>query len=206
MHLIEKHISTFVVFLQSWGISIEMHQILNAKQLMLPIPKLMTSSYHHVELAPPADTDALLFLRFGLGNPPAPGVFGLSLLLLPFLAGGILVFNAGGAGAALAAVDRGPLAPAAVTASFPASFLPVDERWKSPGWPVMGFSSIYSSPYLKVMSRVSSRRRLPRYVLLLFDIACFFECSESGRGVFSLLICPSWDSVDLRRLAVGGGR
>jgi hypothetical protein len=59
---------------------------------------------------------------------------------------------------------------------------------------------------LKVMFRVSSRRRLPRYVLLLFDTACFFKCSESGRGVFSLLICPSWDSVDLRRLAVGGGR
>jgi hypothetical protein len=126
--------------------------------------------------------------------------------LLPFLAGGILVFNAGGAGAALVVVDRGPLAPAAVTASFPASFLPVDERWNSPGWPVMGFSSIYSSPYLKDMSRVSSRRRLPRYVLLFVDTACFFDCSESGRGVFSLLVCASCDSVDLRRLAVGGGR
>ena len=161
-------------------------------------------SCHYVEPAPPAETNALLFLRFGFGGPP-PGVFGLSLLLLPFLVGGISVFKAGGASAAFVAVDRGPLAPAAGTASLPASFLPVEERWNSPGWPVIGFSSIYSSPYFRVMSRVCSRSRLLRYVLLFEEVIDFFDCNESGRGVFSLLVCPSCDSVGLRRLAVVGG-
>jgi len=69
----------------------------------------------------------------------------------------------------------------------------------------MGFSSIYSSPYFKEISRVCSRIRLLRYVLLFEDVRDFFDCSESGSGVFSLLVCPSCDSVDLRRLAVVGG-
>jgi hypothetical protein len=156
---------------------------------MLSNRKLRT--FPHVGLAPPADTKALLFLRFGFGGPPVPGVFGLSLLLLPFLAGGISVFNVGGTGATLVAVDRGPLAPAAGTASLPVSFLPVDERWNSPGWPAMGFSSMYSSPYFRVMFSVSSRSRLLRNVLLFVDVTAFFDCRESGRGVVSLLACPS---------------
>jgi hypothetical protein len=160
-------------------------------------------TFYYVGLVPPPDTDALLFLRFGFGG--IPGVFGLSLLLLPFLAGGMSVFNVGGAGVALAAVDRGPLAPAAGIVSLSFSFLPVDERWNSPGWPVMGFSSMYSSPYFRVMFSVSSRSRLLRYVLLFVNVSGFFDCRDSGRGVVSLLACPSWDSVDLRRLADGGG-
>jgi hypothetical protein len=169
------------------------------------VPKPRRLFHYHAALLPPPETNALLFLRFGFGGPPVPGVFGLSLLLLPFLAGGISVFNAGGVGVALLANDRGPLAPAAGTASLPASFLPVDERWNSPGWPVIGFSSIYSSPYFKVMSRVCSRSRLLRYVLLFDVVIDFLDCNESGRGVFSLLVCPSCDSADLRRLVVVGG-
>jgi hypothetical protein len=64
---------------------------------------------------------------------------------------------------------------------------------------------MYSSPYLRVMFKVSSRRRLLRYVLPFVDVGVFFEWSDSGRGVFSLLVCPNCDSVDLRRLTVGGG-
>lgn len=95
---------------------------------MIPNSQIQTILSHHVGLTPPAETSALLFLRLGFGGPLVPGVFGLSLLLLPFLAGGISVFSGGGAGAALVAFDRGPLAPAAGTTSLPASFLPVDER------------------------------------------------------------------------------
>ncbi len=114
------------------------------------------------------------------------------------------VFNGGGAGA-FAAVDKCPLAPAAGTTSLSFSFLPVDERWNSPGWPVIGFSSMYSSPYFRVTLRLSSRSRLLRYVLLFVDVTGFFDCSESGSGVLSLLVCPICDSVDLRRFAEGGG-
>jgi len=132
----------------------------------------------------------LLFLRLGFGGPLAFADFGLSLLLLPFLAGGMSVFNDGADGA-LVAVDRGPLPPVAGTASLPASFLPVDDRWNSPGCPVMGFSSIYSSPYFRVILSVSSRSRLLRNVLLFVDVGDFFDCKDSGRGVASLLAWPS---------------
>jgi len=56
-----------------------------------------------------------------------------------------------------------------------------------------------------LMLRVSSRSRLLRYVLLFDEVTGFFDWSESGRGVFSLLAWPSWDSVGLRRFADGGG-
>lgn len=112
------------------------------------------------------------------------------MLLLPFLAGGMSVFNDGADGA-LVAVDRGPLPPVAGTVSLPASFLPVDERWNSPGWPVMGFSSIYSSPYFRVILSVSSRSRLLRNVLPFVDVGDFLDCKDSGRGVASLLAWPS---------------
>lgn len=173
------------------GVSpIEMQQILNADLCyMLQIPELSVPFY--VGLAPSADNGALLFLRFGFGGPLAFADFGLSLLLLPFLAGGISVVSAGGAGGALIAVDRGPLPPVAGIASLPASFLPVDERWNSPGCPVMGFSSIYSSPYFRVISSVSSRTRLLRNVLLFVDNGDFFDCKEWGRCVASLLAWPS---------------
>jgi hypothetical protein len=133
----------------------------------------------------------LLFLRFGFGGPLAVADFGLSLLLLPFLEGGMSVFNDGGADGALVAVDRGPLTPVTGTASLPTSFLPVDERWNSPGWPVMGFSSIYSSPYFRVILSVSSRSRLLSNVLLFVYVGDFFDCNDSGRGVASLLAWPS---------------
>lgn len=66
-----------------------------------------------------------------------------------------------GAGVDLAGVDNGPLVIVGML-SLSLSFLLVVDRWKSPGCPVIGVSSIYSSPYLSDIWSVSSSRRLLR--------------------------------------------
>lgn len=111
---------------------------------------------NHLGLVPPGPR-ALLFLRLGFGTPP-PGVLGLLSLLLPFLGGGISVTSfAIGEAPGLAVATVGVLLGNGITGL--SLSLPVVLRWKSPGCPVMGFSSIYSLPYLSVMLRVSSRSR-----------------------------------------------
>jgi hypothetical protein len=68
---------------------------------------------------------------------------------------------------------------------------------------------MYSSPYFRVIFRLSSRRREERNVLLfVVDGKGFLDVRELGRGVFSLLawLRAPWDSVGLRRDVVGGGR
>lgn len=93
----------------------------------------------------------LLFLRFGFAMF---GVFGL-LVSFPLLASGlsaILVFRAGNASPLRA--DE----PALGTARL--SFRPVDDRWNSPGLPVMGFWSMYSPPYRSCMRIPSMTSRI----------------------------------------------
>jgi hypothetical protein len=131
----------------------------NAPFLYSVAPRQCITSSSHVGLMPPALCTLLLFLRLGFG---IPGVLGLLSDLLPFLAGGMSVFK--GVGGALgfpAALGVSALATVG-TISLSFSFLPVVERWKSPGWPVIGFSSMYSSPYLSEIFKDSSRSRTSR--------------------------------------------
>jgi hypothetical protein len=163
----------------------------------------------------------VLFLFFGFG---APGVLGLLSGLLPFLAGGLSVFKLGSTGASGCAPGGasggapGLVAVVAVdnfvcsgTISLSLSFLPKVARWKSPGCPVITFSSIYSSPYLRAILSDSSRSLLSVYVSECTDWFegwrdFLLETKASGRGVGSLLPCASCDSGPLELLEDGGGR
>lgn len=131
-------------------------QICASPEIICPTDR--KSLHFEVGLAKPP---CLLFLRFS-----TPGVLGLFLLSLPFLVGVISVFSVSGVD--LVGGANGPLATGGAR-SLSFSFLPVEERWNAPGSPVIGISSIYSSPYLHVMLSVSSRSTLSRNVLLFVD-------------------------------------
>ncbi len=132
------------------------------RQSMYAPPQIFRSERGNPHLTVGLPTPPLLlFLRFSV-----PGVLGLFRLSLPFLVGVISVFSVSDVG--LAGGANGPFAAGgAKSRSF--SFRPVDERWNAPGSPVIGISSIYSSPYRHVMFSVSSRSTLSRYVSVLVD-------------------------------------
>jgi hypothetical protein len=137
-------------------------------------------------LIPPTELGALLFFRLGFGSP---GVFGLLSLLLPFLPGPSIVFTSGVSGVEVFSRLCKELWTDGGTEALSRPFRPVVEKWKSPGCPVMGFSSMYSSPYRRDNSNDSARSRELRYVLVLADSGDGFLAvgSESGIGVFSVL-------------------
>jgi hypothetical protein len=141
---------------------------------------------------------ALLFLLFGFGIPVA---FGLFSTLLPFLTSvGTSVFKVGrgvGFGAA-----EGPL-PTIGTVNLSLSLLPEFERWKFPGWPVIGFSSIYSLPYFIVIFSVSARSWLLNCELVCVVVDDLLVWRESGSGVASLLAWL-WPSAFLVGFVEGG--
>lgn len=71
---------------------------------------------------------------------------------------------------------------------------------------MIGFSSMYSSPYFSDICNDSSSKRLLRKLLLSEETRTFFDPPNvSGNGVFSLLACDSWESEAFDRFAEGGG-
>lgn len=86
----------------------------------------------------------LLLRRFAFGAP----VFGLFVVSLAGRARGFSAATfVSNAGRGVSFSDRGaPLAPRGTDSL---SLRPVDDKWKLPGCPVIGFSSINSSPYFR---------------------------------------------------------
>jgi hypothetical protein len=70
---------------------------------------------------------------------------------------------------------------------------PLLVRWNSPGWPVIGFSSMYSSPYANDRLKESSSSR--ESIKALLAACAFFVARASDFGVVSLLACIDRASV-----------
>jgi hypothetical protein len=84
----------------------------------------------------------LLFRRLGFGAP----VLGFLVSLAGRARGLVAVDFVSSGGSVVSLSDNGAPLPPTGTESL--SLRPVDDKWKLPGWPVIGFSSINSSPYL----------------------------------------------------------